>query len=102
MKANNAGSRRELYYAYVKRQDGSVRQLLVQDGDMNVIDRGYYSEGTTVESIQDNTAEKKYHWADSFNNAELCQFGLEGEALNNIRAEAVQANKNKVFVHNRG
>lgn len=97
---STAGSQKtELVYAFAKRADGSVRQMIIQDDLGNLYGMGYFKEGT---SIDDAKALKdiQYHWAASFSNRELINsYNLSEEEISQLRTEIVIANDLKEFTH---
>lgn len=83
-----------------QRNDGSIRQVLVQDKDGNILAMGFYGPGTTME---DNLAQcRKYHWIDAWSDDELLDpkndLTFTKEVINRLREESYIANINKQFV----
>lgn len=84
-----------------KRQDGTIRQVLVQKTDGTVIARGFFPPGTRME--EDGWVSKRcFHWIDAWSDEELLdphnELSFTKELIDNLREESIIANLNKQFV----
>lgn len=92
----------EVFQSIGRRTDGSIRQILVQDENKNVLARGYFPHGTQI--TDDLKAKRMYSWVDAFTDEELTNpineliFSIDADVLKQKREEAVVANKEKIFV----
>jgi hypothetical protein len=84
-----------------KRNDGSIRQVLVQNTNGDVIAKGYFPPGTFMKDA-DWLKKRCFHWIDSFSDEELLdpanELIFDQEMINKLREESILANINKTFV----
>lgn len=91
----------DLVQSIALRKDKSVRQVLVQDSQGNIMAKGYFPEGTFMD--QPGWIQKRmFHWIDAFSDEELLnpENGLvfDQNLINTLREESIIANMNKTFV----
>lgn len=91
----------ELIQCVATRADGSVRQLLLQDQQGNVISRAFFPP-KTFRTDPDWKSKKMYHWIDAFSDEELLDPNNEliftPEMLTQLRIESKIANGSKTIV----
>lgn len=96
---NNASN--ETMQMIGKRADGSIRQLLLQDMNGNVLSRSFFPAGTFV-GEEGWESKRKYHWIDAFTDDELLdpvnELSFTPDLIKTLREEALQANTNKEMV----
>lgn len=96
----DVNERGEIYQAFVNRQDGTIRQLIVQTASGKVLGRGYFAPGTIRDEAGQWKSKVKYHWTDAFTNEELSrEFSFSEKEIKEYREASESANSLKVFVH---